>query len=128
MNQIDINLDDKSLESTIRETVEEVLDLFKLDETFLEIIFVTPAKMQTLNNKYRRIDKPTDVLSFPQPLVPKAKLRLLGSLVIAPVVVAEKNEQIVDVVKHGLLHLLGYDHECDEEAWQQAADKINCDL
>lgn len=115
-------------ENYLIDTIKESLTLLDRDNTLIEILFVSNDEIQTLNKKHRGIDKPTDVLSFPQSVVPTAKIVILGSIVIAPDVVKEKNEQMADVVKHGLLHLLGLDHEEDEKLWDQSAQIINCAL
>ena len=90
------------------------------------------AEVQTLNRDYRHKDKPTNVLSFP--LVQRDLLDglansddgevLLGDIVLAEgVCAAESREKGVapeihatHLIVHGMLHLLGYDHEGDAEA------------
>ena len=90
----------------------------------LAVAFVCDAKMRALNNRYRGVDRPTDVLSFPadssQPGVPR-RPRFLGDVVIATGVARRQAHAIGHPVEtemrrlalHGLLHLLGYDHERD---------------
>lgn len=84
-------------------------------------------EIRMLNNQYRGMDKPTNVLSFPgdnelsDPALPPA---LLGDVVLAHgVVCREAHEQgkslsdhVSHLTVHGVLHLLGYDHELDHEA------------
>lgn len=90
----------------------------------LTIRIVDSAESQALNRDYRGKDKPTNVLSFPFEAPPGVESELLGDLVIcAPVVAQEAAEQgkplkahWAHMVVHGILHLLGYDHEEDEEA------------
>lgn len=90
----------------------------------LVIRLVDEAESRRLNRDYRGIDKPTNVLSFPFEPPPEVPLPLLGDLVIcAPVVVREAAEQgkpadahWAHMVIHGVLHLLGYDHQTDDEA------------
>lgn len=87
----------------------------------LGIQLVSPEKMQELNLKHRQKDKPTDVLSFPLNDVTLAKYDILplGDIFICPDVAvaqaAENNipvkEEMARLVIHGILHLLGYDHE-----------------
>ena len=78
----------------------------------LAIEFVGPARITELNREHRAEDSPTDVLSFPidgdaaEPAGP----RELGDVVICPEHTVELREAIV----HGVLHLLGMDHEVDE--------------
>jgi probable rRNA maturation factor len=90
----------------------------------MAVSLVCDAKMRALNNRYRGIDRPTDVLSFPadspQPGAPRWP-RFLGDVVIATGVAKRQARSIGLPVKaemrrlalHGLLHLLGYDHEQD---------------
>jgi probable rRNA maturation factor len=63
---------------------------------------------------------PTDVLSFPLDEVDDRGVRLLGDVVVAPVVAARNNPndpaaEMRLLVVHGILHVLGYDHEEDSE-------------
>lgn len=95
----------------------------------VSVRIVDEEEGQALNRTYRGTNKPTNVLSFPAgndsgaglpPEVPRS----LGDIVIcAPVVVREARAQGKDVADHwahllvhGTLHLLGYDHERDEDA------------
>lgn len=97
----------------------------------LSILFTDDAQLQTLNNSYRGINKPTDVLSFPAPEMP-ADLPLdpyLGDIAIS-VPTAERQahdgghslqDELQLLSVHGTLHLLGYDHEEEDEQdamWQ----------
>ena len=87
----------------------------------LTIRIVNEAESTALNETYRRKQGPTNVLSFPFEAPPEAESSLLGDIVIcAPVVLAEAIHQgktpaahWAHLVAHGVLHLLGYDH--DEE-------------
>lgn len=94
----------------------------------IEIEFVNPEKIRQLNEQHRKINLPTDVLSFPQSSIPGQELNILGTIVIAPKIVEQKKEKIEEVLKHGLLHLLGYDHETNDAAWSKAAKQISCTL
>ena len=89
------------------------------------VAFTDDAAMRRLNGHFRGKDKPTNVLSFPSgmPAVVGAR-RNLGDIVLgAETVVREAAEQAVTpadhlrhLVLHGLLHLMGYDHETDNDA------------
>lgn len=86
----------------------------------IELIVVKNDEIQELNKEYRNIDKPTDVLSFPMNFE-VIDMPLLGSIVISTDFVQEKakefkhsfNEEFTLLFIHGLLHLLGFDHEID---------------
>ncbi len=96
----------------------------------IELLIVDDDTMQRYNHTYRGIDKTTDVLSFPldtqHPDAP------LGSIVIsAPTALrgAERfghsvEEEITLLFIHGLLHLLGYDHECDNGEMRSKEEEI----
>ena len=77
----------------------------------MAIEFVDEERIRELNRDYRRIDEPTDVLSFgvDEDGV-SAGPRELGDIVICPAHTADLREAIV----HGALHLSGMDHETDE--------------
>jgi probable rRNA maturation factor len=93
------------------------------DSVELTIRVVGAAESRRLNRAWRGKDKPTNVLSF------AADAPLLGDLAIcAPVVAREAREQgkspaahWAHMVVHGVLHLLGYDHENDRDAARMEA-------
>ena len=86
---------------------------------------------RSLNQQYRSIDKPTNVLSFPSESI-YLDYECLGDLVIcAPVVVVEARQQgkspeahWAHMVVHGMLHLQGYEHEGEIEAGEMEALEI----
>jgi len=92
----------------------------------LGVVFTDDAHIQALNAEWRGKDKPTNVLSFPAfPLSPGDRLPpMLGDIVLAAETVAREAElegkpldhHISHLVIHGLLHLLGHDHEDEGEA------------
>jgi probable rRNA maturation factor len=82
-----------------------------IEEGHVAIEFVDEDRIRELNRDYRRIDSPTDVLSFgiDEDGVP-AGPRELGDIVICP----EHTEDLREAVVHGALHLSGMDHETDD--------------
>jgi probable rRNA maturation factor len=84
------------------------------------VVFTDDTEMRRMNRKHRGKDKTTDVLSFPlDDTTPLLQTRLLGDLVIS-VPTAQKQakeygvplrEELLRLLIHGFLHLLGYDHE-----------------
>lgn len=124
IEKISSPIEKEETEKIILDTSEK-LDLTGKGE--VEILFVDKTEITELNKKFRSVDQPTDVLSFPQQQVPGSE-NILGSIVICPAVVTEKNENIADVLKHGLLHLAGIDHEENEVKWNKAAREIDCNL
>ena len=83
----------------------------------LTVAIVPDARVHALNRKYRRKNKPTDVLSFPS-----GERGYLGDVVIAAGVAKRQareaghsmSTELRVLALHGLLHLLGYDHEHDD--------------
>ena len=83
------------------------------------------AEVRSLNARWRGIDKPTNVLSFPAaPAEAATKTPLLGDIALAFETLASEAEEagapLADhyrhLVAHGFLHLIGYDHQTDDEA------------
>jgi probable rRNA maturation factor len=101
------------------------------EEAELSLRIVDDAEGRDLNARWRGRDHATNVLSFPADLPPGIDLPLLGDLVIcAPVVAREAREQgkaeadhWAHLVVHGVLHLLGHDHELDEDAERMEAEE-----
>jgi probable rRNA maturation factor len=97
----------------------------------VSVVLADDALVRRLNRQWRRIDAATNVLSFPsldQELPPKAPF-LLGDVVLAYETVSreaqEQGKDLADhlrhLVVHGILHLLGYDHEDPGQAEQMEA-------
>ena len=94
----------------------------------ITVTFVGDKRIQDLNEKWRGKGRPTDVLSFPMyepgETPPAAGDFMLGDIVICPGQAAEDareenipfGEKVRELVLHSLLHLMGYDHETQEDA------------
>ena len=119
---------------------------FTIDENFLnsiatsltkkdiELIITTQDEIKSINKEFRDIDKTTDVLSFPYEEMPMGPL---GSIVISSWHVQSKAQEYGHTPQdelnllfiHGLLHLLGYDHEVDDgemrKKEQELIEKFN---
>lgn len=84
----------------------------------IELIITDGEEMREINKTHRNIDKDTDVLSFPYESMPMSPL---GSIVISSSLVEQKakelghtqDDEAALLFIHGMLHLLGYDHETD---------------
>jgi probable rRNA maturation factor len=110
---------ESKLLSKIAHRALEVLGLSKVE---LSIVLVSDAQIKRLNRLYRNKDKPTDVLSFPIGEKVNGWL-ILGDIVIS-VDTAKRQaqelgysleEELKRLLVHGLVHLLGYDHELGGE-------------
>jgi probable rRNA maturation factor len=105
----------------VRRALARVLRSTGIVEDAVSIAFVDDVGMRELNRVYRKKDRPTDVLSFPagDDGLPDAFAHLLGDLVIsvdtaraqARACAHPLDVEIAVLVTHGLLHLLGFDHE-----------------
>ena len=95
-------------------------------EPELSLLFTDDAHVRVLNRQYRRKDKATNVLSFPAPKAAKTKAfgPQLGDIVFAAGTIAReakdegitRDDHLAHLIVHGFLHLLGHDHEEDDEA------------
>ena len=104
----------------VRRDAMRLLDLLGADAE-LSIVLVDDAEIRRLNARYRHIDRPTDVLAFAMREGDGATLHaaLLGDVVISLDTAARQASAravaVADEVRlllaHGILHLLGYDHE-----------------
>lgn len=103
----------------MKRTAQKILSLLKQERTELSVALVGDREIEKLNRKYRNQPKPTDVLSFPADNIFAGRERLLGDVVISVDKAKEQakaggwtlNEEIDRLLIHGILHLLGYDHE-----------------
>jgi len=98
--------------------------LRRSEDAELTVRLVDREESRQLNSQYRGKDQPTNVLSFPADLPPGIELPLLGDVVICAPLVAEEAEAQSKAVEshwahlviHGVLHLMGYDHQAEKEA------------
>jgi probable rRNA maturation factor len=86
----------------------------------LSISFVTAKEMADLHRSYLAEEGPTDVLSFPLDEIGEDGVRVLGDVVIAPAVAAANRpedpaSELRLLLVHGILHLLGHDHEAEDD-------------
>ncbi len=95
----------------------------------IELIITDAHEMREINKEHRGIDKATDVLSFPYEAMPMIPL---GSIVICREYIEQKaiefghtnDDEFALLFIHGLLHLLGYDHEVDEGEMRQEEARL----
>lgn len=101
----------------------------EMSDREIELVICGDDDIRDLNRQYRQIDSATDVLSFPYEPSPMAPL---GSIVISADFVhrgAEKfghssDEEFTLLFLHGLLHLLGFDHETDDGEMRAKEEEI----
>ena len=103
----------------LRQVALALLQLAEREDAELSLALIGNAEMQKLNARYRDKDYPTDVLSFPAAKNLPAQAPLLGDVIICVDKAAEQakerrrtlDQEIVTLLIHGIVHLLGYDHE-----------------
>jgi probable rRNA maturation factor len=107
---------------------EIVLSHEKISTAEISCYITNKIEIQTINNQYRKQNKPTNILSFPfdaPPGLPQdTHAHFLGDLIICPDIIEQEafNQKKVclhhwaHITIHGILHLLGYDHVQDNDA------------
>lgn len=111
-------------EAAIERALNAVSDEFQSLSAEYSVLLTDDAHMRVLNKTWRKIDKPTNVLSFPAPEEAKSTQGLLGDIVLAfETVMREAEEEskqpldhLTHLTVHGSLHLFGHDHQDDAEA------------
>lgn len=140
MLDIDISLeagdwgDETVLLAIARTATDATLEEFDFAESQtseLSLLFTDDAHIQTLNAQWRGKDKPTNVLSFPafEIEADDALPPMLGDIVLARETIVDEaalenkplEHHLTHLIVHGLLHLLGFDHETEDEAEEMEA-------
>ena len=96
-----------------------ILELAAEKNAELSVALIGNVEMRKLNAKYRKKDYPTDVLSFPVEGIMPEETRLLGDVIISVDKAIEQararghssEQELITLLIHGVVHLLGYDHE-----------------
>lgn len=123
-----IELDNRTDKTYNFNLLDKIADI--LTDQEIELILTDNDEIAEINREFRNIDKATDVLSFPSDPFPGAPI---GSIVISIDKVASvalelghsENDEIALLFIHGMLHLMGYDHEIDSgEMRQQEVELI----
>ncbi|MEO3997573.1 rRNA maturation RNase YbeY [Mesorhizobium sp. CAU 1732] len=124
--------DEEALRRFAAKALDAALAELAIDEdSELSLLFTDDAHIRVLNREWRGKDKATNVLSFPAfDVAPGDPFpAMLGDIVLArETIVGEAgleqkpfDHHLVHLIVHGLLHLLGYDHETDEDAEEMEA-------
>lgn len=112
----------------LKRVLEEVQARCGSDEGVVTLVLCGSAAVRTLNRKFRKKDKATDVLSFPMGQRAADGALYLGDIVIAvPVAFRQARQkgrslehELIFLAVHGFLHLLGYDHGREMEQQERA--------
>lgn len=134
--QVESNLPAKDYvpdEEQIISWIEAVLVVVSHEKPVqVSVCVVNKQEITALNEKYRNINKATNVLSFPYEAMPGVELSLVGDVVVCAEVVNEEaqlqskslQQHWAHMIVHGALHLLGYDHIHDVDAEQMETTEI----
>lgn len=113
-NRQDEAVDEEGLRALARDTLRGE----GIERAELSVSFVDQDEIAGLHERFMDEPGPTDVLSFPLDDVDEDGVRLLGDVVVAPTEATRNNpsdpaSELRLLLVHGILHLLGYDHEDD---------------
>ncbi|MBP7146823.1 MAG: rRNA maturation RNase YbeY [Acidobacteria bacterium] len=108
--------------ASVRDSVRRAARMIGVGPGQVVLRFVDAAAMQELNVRWRGKDRPTDVLSFPAAPAAAPAPRHLGDIALCLPLATEQarrsrrplEREAAVLAVHGLLHLLGYDHETDD--------------
>jgi len=116
----DVTVDEEKLKLTCQQFMQE----FDVGDSELVVRLVSPVEIQVLNKEYRSKNQVTNVLSFSSDISLEIGETILGDVVICVDVVREEavlagkafSDHLSHMAIHGILHLLGYDHDDLESA------------
>ena len=120
----------KKIESFVKKSVDQTLEIleYKKRKTYVSVFLTNNEEIKKINLKYRKINKPTNVLSFPQNekrmISHLENYLVLGDIVISlEKIMSEANDQkknffdhLLFIIIHGALHLYGFDHSNEKES------------
>ena len=115
---------EKSLNNKLNKIVSTILDQEKMSDCVINLRLLNDKEMKKLNMQFRQKDKTTNVLSFPNDDISVKQTKNIGDIAISVEYVkaeAKKegktfDDHIVHMLAHGVYHILGYDHENNENA------------
>jgi len=131
--------ENKEQEMIVKKVIQKCFEVEKINPTSLYVCvtLTTPENIRKINKKYRDIDKPTDVLSFPmfekkelEKLCNLKEKYILGDIIISIPKVKQQaieyehsfERELAYMLVHGFYHLRGYDH-LEEEDKKQMREK-----
>ena len=125
----DSNVDEDSLSKVCQDFLNENA----LEDSELLIRLVSPVEIQVLNKEYRDKNQVTNVLSFQSDIPDEVEESILGDVVICVDVVREEalfgnkkfGDHLTHMAVHGILHLIGHDHEDIKSANKMESIEIN---
>ena len=120
-------------EDNLSKVCQNFLDKNSTGDSELLIRLVSPIEIQVLNKEYRNKNQVTNVLSFQSDIPEEIEESILGDVVICVDVVREEalvgdkkfTDHLTHMAIHGILHLIGYDHEDITSANKMESIEIN---
>ena len=120
----------KKIKIFVKKSVDQILEIleYKKRKTYVSVFLTNNEEIKKINSKYRKINKSTNVLSFPQNekrmIINLENYLVLGDIVISlEKIFAEANEQkknffdhLLHMIVHSTLHLYGFDHTNQKES------------
>jgi probable rRNA maturation factor len=115
---------EKPLNNKLNRVVSIILDQEKMSDCVINLRLLNDKEMKKLNMQFRQKDKTTNVLSFPNDDISVKQTKNIGDIAISVEYVkaeAKKegktfDDHIIHMLAHGVYHILGYDHENNENA------------
>jgi probable rRNA maturation factor len=115
---------EKPLNNKLNKVVSTILDQEKMSDCVINLRLLNDREMKKLNMQFRQKDKTTNVLSFPNDDISVKQTKNIGDIAISVEYVkaeAKKegktfDDHIIHMLAHGVYHILGYDHENNENA------------
>jgi len=115
---------EKSLDNKLNKIVSTIFDQEKMSDSVINLRLLNDKEMRKLNMQFRQKDKTTNVLSFPNDDISVKQTKNIGDIAISVEYVkaeAKKegktfDDHIIHMLAHGVYHILGYDHENNENA------------
>ena len=115
---------EKPLNNKLNKVVSTILDQEKMSDCVINLRLLNDKEMKKLNMQFRQKNKTTNVLSFPNDDISVKQTKNIGDIAISVEYVkaeAKKegktfDDHIIHMLAHGVYHILGYDHENNENA------------
>lgn len=115
---------EKPLNNKLNMVVSTILDQEKMSDCVINLRLLNDKEMKKLNMQFRQKDKTTNVLSFPNDDISVKQTKNIGDIAISVEYVkaeAKKegktfDDHIIHMLAHGVYHILGYDHENNDNA------------
>ena len=120
----------KKINNFVKKSIDQTIEIleYKKRKTYVSVFLTNNEEITKINSKYRKINKPTNVLSFPQNekrmISNTEDFLVLGDIVISlEKILSEANEQkknffdhLLHMIVHSALHLYGFDHKNEKES------------